>query len=81
MAAAGGLAELAALLPASLAAALRSPSPPTVDEAASAVASALEAQPRFHDLLAALTDVEGSPCAKDAAGASAALRQPLPRRR
>ena len=69
--------ELAALLPAALAAALRGASPPVHSTAASAVAAALEDAPRFHELLAALTSPECSPCAKDAAGAT--LRRGSPR--
>ena len=63
------VSELAALLPAALAASLRAPSPPPPEECAAKVAAALDAQPRFLELTAALTDVSTSPCAKDAAGA------------
>jgi hypothetical protein len=69
------VAELAALLPAALAASLRSAAPPPAEECAAAVAAALDAHPRFLDLLAALTEPEGSPCAKDAAGACACTHE------
>ena len=71
--------ELAALLPPALVAALAGASPPAFSTAASEVAAALEDAPRFHELLAALTSADCSPCAKDAAGAT--LRRVSPRGR
>jgi tetratricopeptide (TPR) repeat protein len=61
-----GALELAPLLP--LAAALAGDAPPPPDEAADLVAAALAGTPRFRELIASLTAVRGSACAKDAAG-------------
>jgi hypothetical protein len=65
-----GSLDLAPLLP--LAAALAGDAPPGPEEAADLVAAALAGTPRFRELIASLTAVRGSACAKDAAGALAA---------
>jgi hypothetical protein len=68
--------ELAPLLPAALAARVRSEAPPAADACAVAVAAALADAPAFRAMVATLTEARGS-CAKDADGAGAQRLAPL----